>query len=392
MKRVLSKNFFENRNTPILASTLLGKFLVLARSAGGRRGTNQHDTLVAKRSQLHQGHHVDLSYSDVVGMITEVEAYDGPRDMASHAHRGKTARNFPMFRDAGHWYVYFTYGMHWMLNIVTGPENYPAAILIRGVSGCSGPARLTKELGIDKVFNSLPANKKTGLWIEDRGVVIPKSEIKSSPRIGVDYAGSWAKKPYRFYIVSPGLSWKDAATILRSGGVGVILTDTIYSVVGFAMRPETVEKIYQIRKRGPKKPMIVLISSVRDLARFGISPSPKIQKILRAVWPGKVSVILPCRSKKFSYLHRGANSLAFRIPQKKQLLALLRKTGPLVAPSANLEGKPPAATITEAKKYFKNAIDFCIDGGRIKSLPSTLIAIDQNGSITVRRQGAAKLL
>lgn len=131
--------------------------------------------------------------------ITEVEAYDGPRDKASHASRGKTARNAPMFLRGGIWYVYFTYGMHWMLNIVTGREGYPAAVLIRGAGGISGPARLTKFLKIDGRFNGTPANRKTCLWIE-RGERIPGKKIRRTPRIGVSYAGAWVKKPYRFTI------------------------------------------------------------------------------------------------------------------------------------------------------------------------------------------------
>jgi DNA-3-methyladenine glycosylase len=154
-------------------------------------------------------------------MITETEAYDGPEDKASHASRGKTERNKIMFGRAGVWYVYFTYGMHWMLNVVTGPKDYPAAVLIRGAvlfpilssdghsnilqnvrmsEKIDGPAKITKYLKIDRKFNGRPADKKTGLWIEDRGVKIASKMIKRSKRIGVDYAGEWADKPYRFQL------------------------------------------------------------------------------------------------------------------------------------------------------------------------------------------------
>lgn len=133
--------------------------------------------------------------------ITEVEAYDGFKDKASHASRGMTSRNKIMFGEAGHWYVYFTYGIHWMLNIVTGKAGYPAAILIRGVLGVNGPARVTKFLKIDKKFNEKSASRKTGLWIEDGGENIKKSQIKKSPRIGVAYAGPiWSKKRYRLHL------------------------------------------------------------------------------------------------------------------------------------------------------------------------------------------------
>lgn len=137
----------------------------------------------------------------LVGKITETEAYDGFKDKASHASRGKTERNKVMFDEGGRWYVYFTYGMHWMLNIVTGPQKYPAAVLIRGIDKAAGPGRLTKYLKIDKRLNGSLADRKSGLWIEDRGCKIKPSKIIKTPRIGVDYAGpAWAAKPWRFYI------------------------------------------------------------------------------------------------------------------------------------------------------------------------------------------------
>ena len=136
-------------------------------------------------------------------MILETEAYDGFHDKASHASRGKTNRNTIMFGHAGFWYVYFTYGMHWMLNIVTREKEYPAAVLIRGVEGLNGPARLTKELQIDKNLNGAPASKKSGLWIEDRGIKIPKNKIKKTGRVGIIYAGPyWIKRKWRFVMKS----------------------------------------------------------------------------------------------------------------------------------------------------------------------------------------------
>lgn len=164
---VLASSFFE-QPTLVVAENLLGKYLVRDGQAF---------------------------------MITEVEAYDGFEDKASHASRGETPRNKVMFGGAGVWYVYFVYGMHHMLNIVTGPKGYPAAVLIRGVEGISGPARLTKALGIDRQMNEQKAQPESGLWIEDRGAIIPKNKIEKTPRIGVAYAGEeWASKPWRFVL------------------------------------------------------------------------------------------------------------------------------------------------------------------------------------------------
>lgn len=171
MRKVLPTSFF-NRPTLTVARQLLGKYLL--RRIGNR--------LIAAK-------------------ITEVEAYDGPGDRASHAARGKTARNRVMFGEAGRWYVYFVYGMHWMLNVVTGPKGYPAAVLIRGTDAVSGPARITKKFLINSYFNGRRAARKTTLWFENRGVRISPHRIIRLPRVGVSYAGpTWAHKRYRFLL------------------------------------------------------------------------------------------------------------------------------------------------------------------------------------------------
>jgi DNA-3-methyladenine glycosylase len=139
---------------------------------------------------------------DVLGqiqprVITETEAYVGPQDLASHASKGRTKRNEAMFGPPGTFYVYFVYGLHWMLNVVTGPGDYPAAVLIRGVEGIVGPARLTKALGINGDLNGKMAGRETGVWFSE-GTPSRKQIIRSA-RIGVDYAGPvWSAKPYRF--------------------------------------------------------------------------------------------------------------------------------------------------------------------------------------------------
>lgn len=133
-------------------------------------------------------------------MINEVEVYDGLRDKASHGHRGQTPRNTPMFSHPGTIYVYFTYGMHWMLNISTREHGYPAGILIRGAGEIVGPARLTRFLQIDKTLTGLPLGRKSGLWIEE-GIRVKPSRVLRTPRIGIASAGEpWVSKPWRFVI------------------------------------------------------------------------------------------------------------------------------------------------------------------------------------------------
>ena len=137
-------------------------------------------------------------------IITEVEAYDGETDLASHARVGRTPRTEVLYRAGGHWYVYLCYGIHEMLNLVVGPEDHPAAVLIRGVEGLVGPGRLTKGLAINRTLNGLPAHEDSQLWIEDGPAPVNPKSILAGPRIGVDFAGPiWSAVPWRFRLPSP---------------------------------------------------------------------------------------------------------------------------------------------------------------------------------------------
>lgn len=137
------------------------------------------------------------------GRLVEVEAYVGPEDRASHAHRGPTRRNRHMFRSGGVAYVYLIYGMHHCLNVVTGEEGFPAAILLRGAEApagepASGPGRLCRAFRVDRSLDGIPFTGPE-LWLES-GDPPPRRAIRRTPRIGVGYAGAWARKPYRFVI------------------------------------------------------------------------------------------------------------------------------------------------------------------------------------------------
>ena len=133
-------------------------------------------------------------------IVTETEAYLGAHDLACHGRTGPTKRNATMFGPAGRWYVYLCYGMHWMLNVVTGPEGVPAAVLIRGVGEFSGPGRVTKGLGIDRSLDGTPACRRGTAWFEPAAKRVPARKVLRTPRIGVGYAGAWADKPLRFVL------------------------------------------------------------------------------------------------------------------------------------------------------------------------------------------------
>ena len=155
----------------------------------------------------------------LAGVITEVEAYQGVDDQACHARAGKTARNAVMFGGPGRAYVYFTYGMHWMLNLVCEAEGLPAAVLIRAIrpveglevmrmlrptladkpGWLNGPAKLTQALAIGREQNGVDVcSEDGGLWIES-GITMPGEEVETTPRIGIGYAPEpWLSLPWRW--------------------------------------------------------------------------------------------------------------------------------------------------------------------------------------------------
>jgi len=204
MKRRLKRDFFI-KPTLTVSKELLGKYLV------------------------HQTRKGILS-----GKIVETEAYIGPQDKASHAFKGKaTPRNLAEYLKGGHIYIYLVYGMYWQFNVSTLKEGKPECVLIRALEPiegiepmignrynirsekkireirakfvkirdlANGPGKLCQALELSKKHYGLDTVKSQEIWLEDRGQNIKKSDIISSERIGIDYAGQWAKKPWRFYI------------------------------------------------------------------------------------------------------------------------------------------------------------------------------------------------
>lgn len=137
--------------------------------------------------------------------IVETEAYFGKNDLASHASRGRTLRTEKMFGLAGHAYIYLIYGMYYCLNIVTERKDYPAAVLIRSVEikntelkKINGPGKICRELKIDKKLNGWDLTQRKKIWLET-GEKIRPNKIKRGKRIGVDYAGKYKNKKWRFY-------------------------------------------------------------------------------------------------------------------------------------------------------------------------------------------------
>jgi DNA-3-methyladenine glycosylase len=174
---VLSRHFYE-RTALVVARALLGKVLVHTTAAGTR-----------------------------YGRIVETEAYVGPHDLACHAAKGRTPRTEVMFGPAGHAYVYFVYGMHWCFNVVTGPEGVAAAVLVRGLEPLGGipegvrmdgPARLARALSIGRAENGVDLTSSALRILE--APPPRRGSVRRGPRVGVDYAGPWVSRPFRFWV------------------------------------------------------------------------------------------------------------------------------------------------------------------------------------------------
>lgn len=186
------------------------------------------------------------------------------------------------------------------------------------------------------------------------------------------------------------ISLEESVFLLQTGHIGVMPTDTIYGVVGSTKLPDTVERVYDVRGRSKDKPCIILVPTIEDIMSFEVAISDIAKKAMYAYWPGPVSIILPSKDDGLAYLHRGKKSLAFRVPADENFRIFLRKTGPLIAPSANTEGNKPATTIEEAYAYFSDTVDFYVDGGPRDMCPSTVVSA-KDGSISVVREGMIPL-
>ena len=191
-RKKLSRSFYAREDTLLIARELLGLHLV-------------HDDGVTRR----------------VGRIVETEAYMGPEDLAAHSARGRTKRTEVMFGPPGHAYVYFIYGFWYCMNIVTSRKGVPHAVLLRALEPIAGvtdktwgPGLLCRAMGIDLLQNGTDLCGER-MWLERPRDSSPVS-IGIGPRIGVDYAGPWAKRPWRFFDrASPYVS--TASARLRRG-------------------------------------------------------------------------------------------------------------------------------------------------------------------------------
>lgn len=175
--------------------------------------------------------------------------------------------------------------------------------------------------------------------------------------------------------------------LLRSGAVGVLLTDTVYGLVCRAADEAAVERLYDLKQR-ENKPGTIIAAKIQQLIDLGIRA--RYVKAVEGFWPNPLSVVMPC-GQELSYLHQGQHSLAVRIPKPTELCDMVSKTGALLTTSANAPGEPTATTMEEAQRYFGEKVDFYVDSGTVTDhQPSTVIRIIDD-AIEVLRIGAVNI-
>lgn len=174
---------------------------------------------------------------------------------------------------------------------------------------------------------------------------------------------------------------EELMSVLRGGGVAVMRTDTIYGIVCLADNEQAVARIYALKHRTDTKSPIVLIA---DMSQLYEPVTPAVAISLDTIWPGPYSVIL-ASTQAPKWIARDNGSVAYRMPARDDLRHLLAQTGPLVAPSANTEGNPPAATIAEAIDYFGEQVNIYVDGGSVSDAqPSTILRLADDAFERVR--------
>lgn len=173
--------------------------------------------------------------------------------------------------------------------------------------------------------------------------------------------------------------------LIKSGKIGIIMTDTIYGIVASAADAAAVQRVYTARGRDEKKPCIVLISDISQIWDGDVLQHH--QELIDTYWPGKVSIVLPIGEHTPEYIHRNFNgTVVYRMPDDLELRKLLAETGPLIAPSANPQGSPPAMNISEAQLYFNESVDFYVDSGQCpRTQPSRIVELSNDGAVRVLR-------
>lgn len=185
---------------------------------------------------------------------------------------------------------------------------------------------------------------------------------------------------------------KKCIETINKGGLVIFPTETVYGIGANAYNEEAVRKIYEVKMRPDEKPLSIMVSSIDEISKYAIISNEIEEKIIKKYMPGPITIVLKKKPGVFDYISSGKDTIGIRIPDNEIILKILKEAKlPIVAPSANISGKPSGIILSEILKDFDGKVDICIDGGKAKlSEPSTIVKVVDNKPV-ILRQGRIKI-
>ena len=179
---------------------------------------------------------------------------------------------------------------------------------------------------------------------------------------------------------------------INKGGLVIFPTETVYGIGANAYNEEAVRKIYEVKMRPDEKPLSIMVLSIDEISKYAIISNEIEEKIIKKYMPGPITIVLKKKPGVFDYISSGKDTIGIRIPDNEIILKILKEAKlPIVAPSANISGKPSGIILSEILKDFDGKVDICIDGGKAKlSEPSTIVKVVDNKPV-ILRQGRIKI-
>lgn len=181
---------------------------------------------------------------------------------------------------------------------------------------------------------------------------------------------------------------KNCVNVLKNGGIVIFPTETVYGIGTNANLMDSVKKIYEVKERPDEKPLSILLSSKKEIEKYAIISNEIERKIIENFMPGPITIILKRKKDILSHVSSGKDTIGIRIPDNNIILQILSKLQiPIVAPSANISGKPSGIEINQILNDFNNKVDICIDGGKCRISKGSTIVQVVNNEIKIIREG-----
>ncbi len=184
----------------------------------------------------------------------------------------------------------------------------------------------------------------------------------------------------------------DCVQTLKNGGVIIFPTETVYGIGASAYCKEAVKKIYEVKQRPGEKPLSILLRSIEEISKYAVISNEIEEKIIKNFMPGPLTIILKKKTEMFDYISSGKDTIGIRIPDNKIIMSILQKSQlPIVAPSANISGKPSGVILDEILNDFNGKVDICINGGKAELSESSTIVKVVDNKVEILREGKIKL-